>query len=128
MRRSLLTSPSVVRRTLWRHYRTLAQRGLLYARATIPFTDPELRVYTSTLVKAGLPVLLVFHDDDGAWQFLSGTEQHPDEIVVAHVAHLVDEDATLHEVADLPLGWKTWRESLSDSWFREPTPEGQAEF
>jgi hypothetical protein len=43
------------------------------------FKDPELGVTTSTRVRDGLPVLLVFHERDGEWQFLSGAEESPDE-------------------------------------------------
>lgn len=94
----------------------------------MPFAAPELRIYTSTIVKSGSPVLLVFHEDDGTWQFLASTETQPEEIVVAHISHLLDADGTLDYLADLPLGWKAWRESPDDPWEREPTPEDQAEF
>ena len=91
------------------------------------FDDSQLRVYTSTIVSGGAPVLLVFHDDDGDWQFLASTERQADEIAVAHIGHLLDADSTLHQLADLPRGWKAWRETASDPWEREPTPDDQAE-
>jgi hypothetical protein len=71
--------------------------------------------------------LLVFHDNDGHSQFHASTERQPDEIVVVHVAHLVDSDPALHEVADLPVGWKAWRDDAKGPWHREPTPEDQGE-
>jgi hypothetical protein len=73
------------------------------------FTDPKLGVFTSTRVRDGLPVLLVFHDGDGDWQFLSSVEESADEGLHIHVSHLLDNDETLGQLADLPLGWKAWR-------------------
>lgn len=87
--------------------------------------DPTLGVYTSTTVRDGAPVLLVFHDEDGDWQFLASTEETADEIVLAHAAHLLDADESLEALSDLPLGWKAWRWSASEDWYREPIPADQ---
>lgn len=40
-----------------------------------PFADPpNCAVFTTApVLEDHLPVLLVFHDDDGSWQFLCGT-------------------------------------------------------
>ncbi|HZS61772.1 MAG TPA: hypothetical protein VFA43_21035 [Gemmatimonadaceae bacterium] len=92
------------------------------------FTDPHLAVYSSTLVRDGTPVLLVFHDEDGVWQFLSSEETLSEQSLRVHIGHLLDRDLTLHEVAALPLGWKAWRWSVGEPWVREPIPEDQAEF
>jgi hypothetical protein len=67
-------------------------------------------------------VLLVFHEQDGDWQFLSSLEANASEVLHIHLSHLLDADATLGEVADLPLGWKAWRLSVGEEWIREPTP------
>jgi hypothetical protein len=64
------------------------------------------------------------HND---WQFLSSKEEAAVEIVLAHLSHLLDADATLDEIADLPRGWKAWRWSVGDDWIRETTPEDQPE-
>jgi hypothetical protein len=89
------------------------------------FKDPELGVTTSTRVRDGLPVLLVFHERDGEWQFLSGAEESPDEALNVHVTHLLDDDETLEQLADLPVGWQAWRSSAGAAWRREEIPEDQ---
>jgi hypothetical protein len=95
---------------------------------TVPhFPDRNLGVFTSTLVRDGVPVLLVFHDDNNDWQFLSSKEEAAAEILLTHVSHLLDTDPTLDEIANLPLGWKAWRWSVGEDWIREPTPEHQLE-
>ena len=53
--------------------------------------------------------MLVFHDEDGDWQFLSRKEERADEIVHAHLGHLIDDDQTLHQLADLP----SWVEGMA---------------
>lgn len=97
----------------------------IYAPLMPTFPDLKLGVFTSTLVREGHPVLLVFHDEDGDWQFLSSKEEREDECVLAHIGHLLDSDTSLETVADLPPGWKAWRLSVVDDWVREPTPADQ---
>jgi hypothetical protein len=90
------------------------------------FEDPTLGVFTSgRVLHDGLPVLLVFHDRDGDWQFLSSLEEDEAEALHIHVSHLLDADGTLGEVADLPLEWKAWRSSVRGEWIREPIPDDQ---
>jgi hypothetical protein len=91
------------------------------------FENRDLGVYTSTLVRHGMPVTLVLHDAEGDWQFLSSTENDPEQCVHTHLSHLVAGDPTLHALADLPLGWKAWRESAGEPWQREPIPADQGE-
>jgi hypothetical protein len=62
------------------------------------------------------PVLTVFHDHDGAWQFHGETD---DRGVLLCLHHLIDRDPTLDELADLPRGWYAWRDSEGAAWQRE---------
>jgi hypothetical protein len=90
------------------------------------FKDPNLGVFTSgRVLHDGSPVLLVFHEQDGDWQFLSSLEADASEVLHIHLSHLLGADGTLGEVADLPLGWKAWRLSVGEEWIREPTPDDQ---
>jgi hypothetical protein len=72
-----------------------------------------------------MPVLLVFHDLDGDWQFLSSHEEQASEIAFIHLSHLLQRDETLDLLADLPPGWKAWRRAAGDDWVREVTPADQ---
>ncbi len=72
-----------------------------------------------------LPVLLVFHDAEDDWQFLSSYEESASECVLVHLSHLLNRDETLHDISDLPVGWKAWRGNLSDTWTREVVSEEQ---
>jgi len=58
------------------------------------------------------PVLLVTHDDnDGTWQFLplEGELRVRDAAVVG-LRSMIERDGTLAQLANLPRGWRAWRE------------------
>lgn len=83
--------------------------------------NPRLGVVTTTAVLAGAPILMVTHDeDDGGWQFLCGTTNDPDEGCIVHLEEIVVMDPTVTSVADLPLGWLAFRNSVGSEWHREP--------
>jgi len=67
------------------------------------------------------PILLVRHDeDDGGWQFLCGTTNDDADARVVGLGTVVKWDASVNEVADLPLGWRAWRKSHGAPWQRAP--------
>jgi hypothetical protein len=87
------------------------------------FADPpNVAVFTTRKVVSGEDwIALVTHDaDDGAWQFLS-TQSEPltetDGRVVG-LSEIVQLDASVTELADLPLGWYAWRTSKCSPWQR----------
>src|SRR5215470_14700765 len=86
------------------------------------FDDPpNVAVFTTKLIAAQQqPVLLVTHDDDGAWQFLplKGELRIRDAAVVS-LRSMIERDRTLAELADLPVGWRAWRESQDSPWLRK---------
>jgi hypothetical protein len=62
---------------------------------------------------------MVTHDaDDGGWQFLCGSTDDPDDGRVIGLSCVLDIDSELAEIADLPLGWKAWRDSVEHEWDR----------
>ena len=90
-----------------------------------PFEDtPNTASITTVNVLAGThPILLVTHDaDDGSWQFLCGTTAASDDGRVVGLGSMVARDPSLAELADLPLGWRAWREAPAMPWNREPDP------
>ena len=95
-----------------------------------PFEDPpNVMVFTTkTVAFSRQPVLLVTHDDDdGAWQFLprEGAGDEKDAAVVT-LRTMIERDPTLAQLADLPLGWRAWRESLDSPWQRKRATMGDA--
>lgn len=95
------------------------------------FPDPpHTRVYLSKAVhiKAEL-ITYVSHDmEDGAWQFLGDSMAGEEDGVLSCLHHPVDNDRSLIELADLPLGWWAERAKPSDPWIRyQHEPEGSSE-
>lgn len=85
-----------------------------------PFADASNTVaFTSARVLTDdRPMLLVSHDQDGDWQFLCGSEDSG-ECVIVCLGCAFERDRTVGLVADLPIGWQAWRDSVSDRWHRE---------
>ncbi len=84
------------------------------------FADPpHTRVFLSKTVNEGSePVTFVSHDaEDGAWQFLGDSMSDSGAVVVCF-HHPIDSDATLVELADLPLGWYAERNTVGAAWIR----------
>lgn len=81
--------------------------------------SPVTEVYSTTyVIDEGSPILLVSHELDGAWQFMSG---HPinDYSKIARVVKLqqvIKLDKTVLKVADLPLGYAASRNSPHENW------------
>ena len=90
---------------------------------TWPFDQPRnCAVFTISGVLDGKePILHVTHDeDDHGWQFLgSGDAQVVDAKLVAF-HEIVEMDPTLLQLADLPPGWRAWREKPGAAWMRAP--------
>lgn len=84
-----------------------------------PFDDaPNTASITTSFVLDGSPILRVYHDFEGGWQF-HGSPDHPATTEVARVVSLenmIARDATLLEVHDLPYAWRATAES---PWMRE---------
>jgi len=90
------------------------------------FSDPpNVAVITTRKVINGDGwIAFVSHDeDDGGWHFLdseSGPPTDADASVVG-LGEIVQLDASIIELADLPLGWHAWRESKASPWMRAKT-------
>ncbi|MBS0261269.1 MAG: DUF2314 domain-containing protein [Planctomycetes bacterium] len=86
-----------------------------------PFEVPRHTAsFTTRFVLEGAPVLRVYHDYDGDWQFHGATEQ-PATASAAQVVALgtvVDRDPTFLQLHDLPIGWVAERKSASKPWRR----------
>jgi hypothetical protein len=79
------------------------------------------------VMEHGWPILLVTHDRDEprGWQFVNGQGDTDDRAngVTVHAAHVVERDPSVAELADLPPGWRAWRDSEEQPWNRTPESE-----
>lgn len=89
-----------------------------------PFRDPaNVAVFADKRILEGATwIYYVGHDrDDGAWQFHgpSGFVDEENASVVA-LKTICELDASVMALADLPLGWCAWRETVTSPWRRAP--------
>jgi hypothetical protein len=80
---------------------------------------PHTGVYMSNAVHTGVePITYVSHDEeDGAWQFLGDSMIESGGVLVC-LHHPIDDDPTLKDLADLPIGWWAERSKPEDLWIR----------
>ncbi|MCD2165537.1 hypothetical protein [Comamonas koreensis] len=76
---------------------------------------------TTKVVREHLPVLMVSHDADGAWQFLDATTDEPGDALLVCMACIYERDQTLEQIADLPLV-SAWRQEVGGTWERAENP------
>jgi hypothetical protein len=91
----------------------------------VRFESPSgLVITTRQVMEQGWPILLVTHDNEHptGWQFLNGDGDTGDAAngISVHAEHVLERDPTVAELADLPLGWRAWRESEDHPWVRAP--------
>lgn len=85
------------------------------------FEDPpHTRVYLSeTVQKKEEPVTYVSHDtSDGTWQFLGDKMADGGGPVISCLHHPIDDDRSIEELYDLPLGWYAVRDKAGEPWQR----------
>ncbi len=83
--------------------------------------DPHTRVFLSETVHKGTEkVTYVSHDaEDGAWQFLGDSMSDGGGPVISCFHHPIDEDPSLTQLADLPMGWYAERAGVGEPWIRK---------
>jgi len=86
------------------------------------FDDPpNAASFTTRFVLDGSPILRVYHDYDGGWQF-HGSSDHSATTDVGRLVSLgsiIGRDSSLAELHDLPGGWCATRRSVDAPWVRE---------
>jgi len=86
------------------------------------FDDPpNTAALTTTFVLDGSPILRVYHDYEGGWQF-HGSPDQPATTDVGRVVSLggiIDRDASVVELCDLPYGWCAVRDPPDGPWKRK---------
>ena len=88
-------------------------------RSSWTFHDPPNTAVITTrrIVYESRPVLSVIHEEDG-WQFLDGGYVTMADAVVIGLGNMLSKAPDLMLLADLPEGWKAWRETPQSPWQR----------
>ncbi|MDG4857581.1 hypothetical protein P8605_05315 [Streptomyces sp. T-3] len=81
-------------------------------------------VVQRSVASGGAPALVVIHDDENDWLVSDGVNDPNGDGVVFHIAHLVNRDPAIAELASLPIGCIAFRDSVDASWVTEPFEYG----
>ena len=90
--------------------------------------DPHTSAYLSkTVHEKAEAVTYVSHDADGDWQFLGDLMSDGGGPVLSCLHHPIDDDPTLKELHDLPIGWGASRDDPGQPWQRFELPPDESE-
>jgi hypothetical protein len=88
-----------------------------------PFADPRnCAVFvTREVMDREEPILLVTHEDgEDSWSFIGSSDGTLENCKLIALEEAVAIDSSILQLADLPVGWRAWRDSPQESWIREP--------
>ncbi|WP_211999857.1 DUF4262 domain-containing protein [Chitinophaga sp. HK235] len=78
--------------------------------------EKNLAVFTSRQILEGSPILYVYHDEDGDWQFLSEEETDEQDVRIVALSEIVKIDPGIKELHLLSYDQRAWRASAKDKW------------
>lgn len=82
-----------------------------------PFAVPSNHVsFCQQHVKVGEPILTVFHDHEGDWQFFHRDLEPDEEPAILCLGCVFEMDRSIGEIADIPAGHMATRESVGAEW------------
>jgi hypothetical protein len=88
-----------------------------------PFDEsPNVATFTTRGVIDGSEwIATVSHDaDDGSWQFIGEKGARMDQAMLVALRQIFERDRSIAELADLPEGWRAWRDGPQSPWQRGP--------
>ena len=80
--------------------------------------NQNVAVFTSKYVlEEGFPIVNVFHDNDGDWQFLGSQNDLTEaDARVVSLGEIVEMDASIADILWLPPGTSAWRTEVGAEW------------
>lgn len=73
-------------------------------------------VFTTKQAFDGDPILYVYHNEDGAWQFHTSLEPNLDDAKMVALEQITKLDPSINEIYHLQYGWCAWRSSGDADW------------
>lgn len=80
------------------------------------YEERNLGVYTTQEVLNGAPILFVYHNENGDWQFHSSFDPAIEDAKLVCLEEITKLDPAINEIYHLQYGWKAWRETATDEW------------
>jgi hypothetical protein len=94
-----------------------------------PFdVEPNTVAFSSAqVVHQGAPVLVVYHDHDGEWQFVHGDVTDDDECLLVCLGCAYHRTPGIAELASMPAGWRAERGFVGGQWTLQPYARSDGE-
>lgn len=80
------------------------------------YEERNVVVFTTKQVLEGKPILYVYHNEDGEWQFHSEQEPDLDDAKLVSLESITKLDPGVNELYHLSFGQSAWRESVEEEW------------
>lgn len=80
------------------------------------YEERNLGVYTTRQALEGEPILYVYHNDDGDWQFHTSLQPDLNDAKLVSLEAITQLDPSLNDIYHLQYGWWAWRDSKDDDW------------
>ena len=80
------------------------------------YEERDLCVYTTKQAYQGDPILYVYHNDDGAWQFHTSADPRFEDAMLVSLEQITKLDPTVNDMFHLQYGWHAKRASKEDRW------------
>ena len=83
-------------------------------------TNENLNIHVFTtrfVIKEKSPILKVYHDDDGDWQFIGKeTNLKEEDAMVVSLGEILNFDPSLKQILSLPMGSNAYRPDQYSQW------------
>jgi hypothetical protein len=96
----------------WKFKQPLLDRGTDFKF----YEERNLGVYTTRNAFEGSPILYVYHNEDGDWQFHTSLDPDINEGIYVLLEEITKLDPSINELYHLPYGGRASRESIEDDW------------
>jgi hypothetical protein len=88
------------------------------------YEERNLGVFTTKQAFSGDPILYVYHNASGDWQFHTTESPDLDDTILVCLEEFTKLDPTLNDTYHLDYGWRAWRVSKEAEWEWEQGREG----
>ncbi|MCW3463036.1 DUF4262 domain-containing protein [Chitinophaga nivalis] len=80
------------------------------------YEERNIGVYVTSQAFKGDPILYVYHDEEGDWQFLTSETPDANDVKLVCLEEITRLDPGINHLFHLQYGWRAWRNTAGDAW------------